>query len=137
MSDTPSLVTRLPSVDEYLHLRDIAGLSPFSPEAAQIGLPRSIYAVVIEDQGCAIGMGRIIGDGGCFFQITDIAVDPAYQGRGLGKRIMAALMDHVHGALPDTAYVSLIADKPADRLYTQYGFADVGPASVGMALRRA
>lgn len=92
--------------------------------------------MVIEDRGRAIGMGRIIGDGGCFFQITDIAVDPAWQGRGFGKRIMAALMDHVREALPDTAYVSLIADKPADRLYAQYGFADVGPRSIGMAHRR-
>ena len=136
MPDTPHLVARLPSVDEYLHLREIAGLSPFSPEAARIGLPGSVFAVVIEDRGRAIGMGRIIGDGGCFFQITDIAVDPAWQGRGFGKRIMAALMDHVREALPDTAYVSLIADRPADRLYAQYGFADVGPRSIGMAHRR-
>lgn len=77
-------------------------------------------------------MGRIIGDGGCFFQITDIAVDPVHQGRGLGKAIMAALMEHV-ATLPASAYISLIADRPADSLYAQYGFRDVGPASVGMA----
>ncbi|WP_373454357.1 hypothetical protein [Cereibacter changlensis] len=27
-------------------------------------------------------MGRLIGDGGCFFQIVDIAVDPSHQGQG-------------------------------------------------------
>ncbi|MFD2882298.1 hypothetical protein ACFTAO_51075 [Paenibacillus rhizoplanae] len=31
-------------------------------------------------------MGRVIGDGGCFFQVTDIAVKPSFQGRGLGKK---------------------------------------------------
>lgn len=131
-----SAIWRCPTVEEYLHLRNIAGLSPFSPEAARIGLPRSIFAVVIEDRGRAVGMGRIVGDGGCFFQITDIAVDPVHQGRGLGKRIMTELMEHVRTALPASAYVSLIADKPADRLYVQYGFQDVGPASVGMARKR-
>ena len=35
-------------------------------------------------------MGRVIGDGGLFFQVVDIAVEPAHQGRGLGKAIVAA-----------------------------------------------
>ncbi|MFV0411392.1 MAG: GNAT family N-acetyltransferase [Paracoccus sp. (in: a-proteobacteria)] len=130
------LVRRIPTVDEYLHLRDIAGLSPFTAEAARIGLAGSIFGTVIEHDGQAIGMGRIIGDGGCFFQVTDIAVDPNHQGRGLGKMIMSALMKYVQTALPGSAYVSLIADLPADRLYAQYGFQDVAPGSVGMAFRR-
>ncbi|WBU61559.1 GNAT family N-acetyltransferase [Paracoccus albus] len=138
MPEAPySIAARCPTVDEYLHLRQVCGLSAFSAAAAELGLPRSIFAVVVEVHGQAIGMGRIIGDGGCFFQITDIAVDPAHQGKGLSKHIMNALMDHVLNELPDTAYVSLIADKPADRLYRQYGFAEVSPASVGMALRRS
>ena len=106
----------------------------FSRAAAECALPRTLFAVVIEDAGRAIGMGRLIGDGGCFFQIVDIAVDPDHQGRGLGKRIMAALMDHV-ATLPKGAYVSLIADTPADRLYAQLGFVPTAPRSVGMAFR--
>ena len=129
-------ILRIPTVEEYLHLRSIAGLSPFAPEAARTGLPRSIFAVVIEYRGHAIGMGRIIGYGGCFFQITDIAVDPAHQGRGLGKRIMAALMDHFRHALPASAYVSLMADVPANALYRQFGFQETAPDTVGMSLRR-
>jgi ribosomal protein S18 acetylase RimI-like enzyme len=78
-------------------------------------------------------MGRVIGDGGCFFQITDIAVLPEHQGRGLGKRIMATLMEHVQNSLPATAYVSLIADVPANKLYELYGFKETAPRSVGMS----
>ena len=125
---------RIPSPEEYLHLRAVAGLSPFSRKAAQLALPQTLFAVVIEADGGAIGMGRLIGDGGCFFQIVDIAVDPAYQGRGFGKQIMAALMDHI-ATLPSGAYVSLIADTPADRLYAQFGFQPTAPRSVGMAFR--
>lgn len=128
---------RRPTVEEYLHLRDIAGLSPFAADAARIGLAGSIFAVVIRHQDQTVGMGRIIGDGGCFFQITDIAVDPAHQGRGLGKRIMAALMDHVRDTLPASAYVSLMADVPANALYRQFGFHETAPRTVGMAYRRA
>ena len=132
--DNSQLAPRTPSPDEYLTLRAAAGLSPFSRAAAELALPNTIFAVVIEEAGRAIGMGRLIGDGGCFFQIVDIAVDPAFQGRGLGKRIMAGLMAHV-ATLPKGAYVSLIADTPADRLYAQFGFVATAPRSLGMAYR--
>lgn len=55
-----------PSVDEYLRLRAVAGLSAFSQEAAAKGLAGTIFAVVLRRGGTAIGMGRLIGDGGCF-----------------------------------------------------------------------
>jgi ribosomal protein S18 acetylase RimI-like enzyme len=132
--DNSQLTPRTPTPDEYLTLRAAAGLSPFSRAAAELALPNTIFAVVIEEAGRAIGMGRLIGDGGCFFQIVDIAVDPAFQGRGLGKRIMAGLMAHV-ATLPKGAYVSLIADTPADRLYAQFGFVATAPRSLGMAYR--
>ncbi|MFN7125708.1 MAG: GNAT family N-acetyltransferase, partial [Allorhizobium sp.] len=37
--------------------------------------------------------------------------------------------------LPKSAYVSLIADVPANRLYSQFGFDETAPRSVGMARR--
>ncbi len=130
-----SVVARTPSVEEYLHLRAVAGLSPFSREAAQAGLPRTIFSAVVLHEGRAVGMGRLIGDGGCFFQVTDIAVHPAHQGRGLGKAIMGAIMSHVDTALAPSAYVSLIADVPANKLYEQFGFLETAPGSLGMAYR--
>ena len=128
----------MPSLDEYLALRAATGLSPFSPEAARRGLAASIHAVVVRraDDGAAIGMGRLVGDGGCFVQVVDIAVEPSHQGRGLGKRVMQSLMDYVAQELPTSVYVSLLADGEAHRLYEQYGFAPTAPASIGMAYRK-
>ena len=128
-------VLRTPTVEEYLHLREIAGLSPHARDAAQDGLKGTLFAGVIESGGRPVGMGRLIGDGGCFFQIVDIAVDPAHQGKGLGKAVMGALMDHINTKLPDTAFVSLLADIPADRLYVRFGFRETAPASIGMSYR--
>ncbi|MFH8680436.1 GNAT family N-acetyltransferase [Streptomyces lydicus] len=79
------------------------------------------YGVVLRYEGEPIGMGRIIGDGGTAFQVVDICVHPAHQGRGLGKRIMAALAEELERRAP--AYVSLIADGPACFLYEKFGFA--------------
>lgn len=130
-----TIVARRPSVEEYLHLRAVAGLSAFSQDAAKVGLTGTIHSVVVLHQDMAVGMGRLIGDGGCFFQVVDIAVEPAHQGRGLGKSIMAAIMAYVSEHLPATAYVSLIADVPANKLYEQYGFVETAPRSLGMSFR--
>jgi GNAT superfamily N-acetyltransferase len=130
------LVERVPSVLEYRELRRLVGLSAKSEAAAAAGLPNTRFAVVLEHGGEAIGMGRVIGDGGTAFQLTDIAVLPAHQGKGLGKRIVAALVDWLKANAPPSAYVSLIADGPAKHLYEQYGFKATEPeGSIGMYLR--
>ena len=135
MSDTYTLDPKAPSVDDYMRLRAAAGMHARSAEGAALGLPNTWFGVTIMHAGRAVGMGRIIGDGGTAFQIVDIAVEPAHQKKGLGKRIMAALMEHLTAEAPPRAYVSLIADGDAQHLYAKYGFAQTAPASVGMYWR--
>ncbi len=130
------LLHAVPSVETYRRLRAASGLSPKTEAAAIAGLPNSCFAVQVLCDGAPVGMGRVIGDGGCFFQVVDIAVLPAHQGQGLGKRIMQAISAYLRDHVPESAYVSLIADGQAHRLYGQYGFALTAPASVGMALVR-
>jgi len=132
------IVAAAPAVADYLRLRQLAGLSPKSADGAAIGLANSCHAVSVIHADEVIGMGRVIGDGGCFFQVVDIAIEPAHQGRGLGKAVMAALMDWLQAHAPDRAYVSLIADGQARELYARFGFEETAPRSVGMArvLRR-
>ncbi|QUD90787.1 GNAT family N-acetyltransferase [Phenylobacterium montanum] len=103
--------------------------------AAARGLAGSLFAVQLFMGDEAIGMGRVIGDGGCFFQVVDIAVDPRFQGRGYGKAIMVEIMAWLEAEVPPTGYVSLIADGPAKDLYAQFGFQPTAPASIGMAWR--
>ncbi|WP_279481144.1 GNAT family N-acetyltransferase [Aureimonas sp. SK2] len=131
---TYDLVAQTPSAEDYRRLREVSGLSPKTQEAAERGLRGTLFAVTILFEGRTIAMGRVIGDGGCFYQVVDMAVEPEHQGRGLGKRIFAALMDWLHENAPKSAYVSLIADGDARHLYAKYGFEPVTPASIGMAL---
>ena len=130
----PSVVGITPSVQDYCRLRIAAGLSPKSITAAEAGLPNTLFGVTVMVNSKAVGMGRIIGDGGTAYQIVDIAVDPAFQGQSLGKQIMAHLANWLQNNAPDSAYVSLIADGPAHMLYSQFGFEPTAPASIGMAM---
>lgn len=131
-----SIVHAIPSVETYRHLRTAVGLGAKTAEAATRGLPNSLFAVQVLCAGEPVGMGRVIGDGGAFYQVVDIAVLPAHQGRGLGKMIMAAISDYIAREVPESGYVSLIADGEAYRLYQQFGFALTAPASQGMALKK-
>lgn len=121
-----------PSPEDYLNLRVEAGLSSKSMEAASIGLKNSLFAVTVYYDSTLVAMGRLIGDGGAFFQIVDIAVKPDQQGKGLGKLIMKELMGYLEQNTYPGSYVSLIADDPANKLYEQFGFAYTYPDSHGM-----
>lgn len=122
------------SLETYLNLRKESGLSAKTEEAGRIGLKNSVCEVLVLDPASQqpVGMGRIIGDGGCHCQITDICVLPADQGKGIGKLIMEKLMEFIKNELPVSCYISLIADGDASFLYEKFGFKDTMPASKGM-----
>ena len=126
------LVERFPDAVDYVRLRSEAGMTPKTLEAASKGLPNTLYGVSLQSGGEIVGMGRIIGDGGCFYTVVDIAVAPAFQGRGLGKRIMGALDAWLRANAEPSAYVTLVADGEARHLYAKYGFVETAPASVNM-----
>jgi len=132
MDDTYQLINASPSPKDYRRLRVESGISAKSLEAAQLGLPNTWFGVHIIWGEETVAMGRIIGDGGCFFQVVDICVSPLHQRKGLGKRIVSALMNHFRAHAPDSAYISLIADGGAKHLYAQYGFEPTAPRSIGM-----
>lgn len=123
-----------PSQPDYLRLRIVAGLTPKTAEGAAAGLPNTVFGVVVRRGTEVVGMGRLVGDGGLFYQVVDMAVMPEHQGRGLGKAIMQKLVGYIDAQAPEGAYVSLIADGEASRLYAQYGFKPTAPRSIGMAL---
>jgi GNAT superfamily N-acetyltransferase len=130
------LVMAAPSVSDYLQLRRSAGLSPKTEEQGAAALPGSWAAchVVDEARGEIVGMGRLIGDGGWYFHVVDMAVLPEHQRRGLGDAILGALLDRVRDLAPPRAYINLLADPPGRALYARHGFSETAPGSVGMAL---
>ncbi|MEU1420848.1 GNAT family N-acetyltransferase [Kitasatospora sp. NPDC005751] len=131
-SDHYELRAGVPDVDTFRRLRTGAGMSDRPAAAVAAGLPHTWHGVTVHLDGRVVGMGRIVGDGGSVFQIADVCVLPEHQGRGLGGRIMALLTAELESRAPAGAYVSLIADGDAHRLYARYGFRETAPHSVGM-----
>ena len=131
-----SLEMTAPPPADYVRLRREAGLSEKSEQQARAALPGSwaVCRVVEERSGETVGMGRVIGDGGWYFHIADMAVLPAHQRKGIGDAILGALIERVREAAPPDAYVNLLADPPGRRLYENHGFRESAPESVGMVL---
>jgi ribosomal protein S18 acetylase RimI-like enzyme len=129
------LVDGPPAVADYLTLRQRSGLSPRRDDQAAAALDGSWAAVhvVHTPTGTTVGMGRVLGDGGWYFHVVDMAVLPEHQRRGLGDAILTTLLDAIRRRAPVGAYVNLLADPPGRRLYERHGFRDTAPDSVGMA----
>lgn len=125
-----------PDVEAYLRLRADSGLTPKTREQAEAGLSGTWRGchIVDTDTGETVGMGRIIGDGGWYFHVVDMAVLPAHQRRGLGDQIMSWLLDTIEAESPPGRFVTLMADPPGRALYAKHGFIEAPERSAGMGL---
>lgn len=57
----------------------------------------SMFRCFVYDDGRLIGAGRALADGRDCSYLCDIAVHPTHQGLGIGKQIVAALVDRSRG----------------------------------------
>ncbi len=130
--DDFQVVERIPTVEEYLALREAIGWGRLDEQMTARGLAHSLFTVCLLHEGNVIGCGRVIGDGGLYFYLQDIIVLPAFQGKGLGKRLMKAIMPYVEEHAHPGAFVGLMAAKDVSDFYTQFGFAVRPPERPGM-----
>lgn len=72
--------------------------------------------------GRLIATARALADGGKVGWIYDVAVVPDFRGRGVGRRVVALLLDHPR--VRDTARVYL-GTRDRQRLYAHLGFIPV------------
>ncbi|WP_261884289.1 GNAT family N-acetyltransferase [Vibrio pelagius] len=121
---------QVPNPQEFCDMRVAAGLSPKSLKAATIALPNSLYGISIRDADKLIAMGRVVGDGACNLEVVDVAVDPQYQGLGLGRKVMEYIDGYLASVALEGSYVSMIADEPL--FYEKLGYKLVSPSSQGM-----
>ncbi|KAH6628759.1 hypothetical protein F5144DRAFT_580078 [Chaetomium tenue] len=148
-----------PPIPVYIHLRAASGLHPKTPAQAAPIAHNSWYGCYItfsptgadadnsaknstnntstESEEIIVAMGRIIGDGGWYFHIADMAVLPEHQRKGLGDTVLKHLMEYIKTHAPQDGtgtYVTLFADAPGRRLYAKNGFVETMPGQMGMAM---
>jgi len=110
--------------DEYASLRRAVGWAVPDLAACAHALADTRAAVCAAEGTELVGMGRLVGDGFYLFMV-DVVVAPAYQGRGLGRRIVTGLMAAAE-RLSLTARVNLVAAGDVAGFYERLGFTNTG-----------
>jgi GNAT superfamily N-acetyltransferase len=76
--------------------------------------------------GAQVGFARAVSDGVGVAYLADVIVDPAQRGRGIGKQLVAAMIDDGPGA----SFRWTLFTQDAHGLYEQFGF--VAPDATAM-----
>ena len=77
------------------------------------------FGVYVEPPGQQVGFARLITDHATFAYICDVFIVPAFQGQGLGKRLMAEIEAYL---LPCGCRRWGLVTKDAHGLYEPFGF---------------
>jgi len=85
-----------------------------------------------EESGALVGFARAVSDGVAFAYLADVFVVPAHRGVGLGRRIVATMIDDGPGA--DFRWTLFTGD--AHGLYREFGFAEPEPTAMVRPDRR-
>ncbi|HEY3142849.1 MAG TPA: GNAT family N-acetyltransferase [Acidimicrobiales bacterium] len=105
-------------LDELSNLYRIAPLGDKPPDALATVYGNSMFMCFVYAGDVLVGAGRALADGLDCSYIADVAVHPDHQGRGLGKAIIAKLVDLSHGHKK----IILYANPGTEGFYVKLGF---------------
>jgi citrate lyase synthetase len=104
--------------EELSALYRAAPLGEKKPLHLQTVFSNSMFKCFAYDDGRLVGAGRALADGADCSYICDIAVLPSHQGSGLGKQIIAKLVDKSRAHKK----IILYAVPGKESFYRQFGF---------------
>jgi ribosomal protein S18 acetylase RimI-like enzyme len=126
------MTDKLPKSEEVLDLfgrLNWAKMKYRSPERFQAALERSWPIVTAWDGARLVGICRTVTDGQYTAYIADLAVDPDYQGAGIGS----GLVEKTLKLLEDFDTIALVTSLAKVAFWEKHGFANF-PG--GMMIRR-
>ena len=122
--------------EEYLELRRRVGWCEFPLEEAQAGIDNSYMITCARDEEKAIGVVRLLWDGGYIAFLSDVIVDPDYQGQGIGKKLVESVIQRVKADMKPGYKVKmcLMAAKGKEPFYEKFGFSERPNENLGAGM---
>ena len=118
---------------EYRTLLAAVGWRPVAQADADLdaALGRSWNVTVRTPDGQLVGLARVLDDGLLYASVWDILVVPERQRRGIGRALLAAVLEQTAGR----RLLSLIATPAGEALYRSAGFAETDGRSIALFIR--
>ena len=123
------------TTEEYMELRRKVGWIEFPAEEAAACVQNAYYVLCVRDDDKAIGVVRLLWDGGYVAFLPDLIVVPEYQGQGLGRKLVEAVIRQIREEMKPGYKVKLTLNsaKGKELFYEKIGFRarsneDAGPA---------
>ena len=112
------------NVELFLELYTSVGWEPPCKAQIEKALQNTIATFVAYDGDSAVGMVRLIGDGGMSFYIKDFVVLPVCQGKGVARSLIEAIESYIRKHIDKEWAVSLelISTVEAQNFYEKMGF---------------
>jgi ribosomal protein S18 acetylase RimI-like enzyme len=95
-----------------------APLGDKSPDHLRKVFANSMFVAFVYDRAQLVGAGRALADGADCSYICDIAFVPSHQGQGLGKQLVAQLVELSRGHKK----IILYAVPGKEKFYERFGF---------------
>ena len=122
--------------EEYMELRRRVGWCEFPLEEAQAGIDNSYMITCARDEEKAIGVVRLLWDGGYIAFLSDVIVDPDYQGQGIGKKLVESVIQRVKADMKPGYKVKmcLMAAKGKEPFYEKFGLSERPNENLGAGM---
>lgn len=110
--------------EEYMELRKIVGWVQFPLEEAKACIDNAYMVLCVRDDDKAIGVVRLLWDGGYIAFLSDVIVIPEYQGQGIGRKLVEACLQKLKNELKPgyKVKITLNSAKGKEPFYEKFGF---------------
>lgn len=110
--------------EEYMGLRKMVGWVEFPLEQAVACIEKAYMILCVRDDEKAIGVVRLLWDGGYIAFLSDVIVDPKYQGQGIGRKLVEASIQKLKDGMKPGYKVKLTLNsaKGKEPFYEKFGF---------------
>jgi len=112
--------------NEYMELRRKVGWCEFPLEEAEAGIKNSYMVICARDNEKAVGVMRLLWDGGYIAFLSDVIVDPEYQGIGIGKKLVESSIQRIKADIKPgyKVKINLMSAKGKEKFYEKFGFSE-------------
>ena len=110
--------------EEYMDLRRKVGWVEFPVEEAKACVENAYLVLSVRDGEKAIGLVRLLWDGGYIAFLSDLIVDPMYQGQGIGRELVETVIRRIRDDMKPGYKVKLTlnSSKGKEPFYANFGF---------------